>query len=347
MAKKVAVNPQERLIHFLADLLNATRPIDFSRYQDAGEWGDERTFRRMRAMVNQVWELRNQTPLFEIVDADGRPKQRGDGRFIRLVDKSLQTGRVERMAVMPAFMQMLQTLKGTILAEEFSPLYKSWYSELKGSAKRHFDRTERKFYCFSKGAKRYDAPERSEVLEEVYDALLKEQFLEVAYNSKGAKRIETLMPLSLVMFNTGLYLLCRFKKQDEPEKVYSFALETFITAKSIRGKHFNYPSDFDPQSHFDGDFGFIRTQNDKHYIVIEYRVDCWVRQYLRDRRWTGSESYECVDGVTETFSMTVTDLREVVSWILPLCDQVKIVSPTALREQVAQKVRAIAAANNF
>ena len=102
MVKKVAVNPQERLVHFLADLLNATRPIDFSRYQDAEEWGDERTFRRMRAMVNQVWEMRNQTPLFEIVDADGRPKQRGDGRFVKLVDKSLQTGRLERMAVMPA-----------------------------------------------------------------------------------------------------------------------------------------------------------------------------------------------------------------------------------------------------
>lgn len=127
-------------------------------------------------------------------------------------------------------------------------------------------------------------------------------------------------------FNTGLYLLCRFKKQDEPEKVYSFAFETFLTAKSLRGKHFNYPSDFDPQSHFDGNFGFIRTQNDKHNIVIEYRVDCWVRQYLRDQRWTGNESYECSDGVTETFSMTVTDLRDVVSWILSLCDQVNSIS---------------------
>ena len=347
MVKKVAVNPQERLVHFLADLLNATRPIDFFRYQDAEEWGDERTFRRMRAMVNQVWEMRNQTPLFEIVDADGRPKQRGDGRFVKLVDKSLQTGRLERMAVMPAFMQMLQTLKGTILAEEFNPLYKSWYSDLKGSAKRHFDRTERKFFCFSKGAKRYDAPERSEVLEEVYDALLKEQYLEVVYTSKNAKRTETMMPLSLVMFNTGLYLLCRFKKQEEPEKVYSFALETFHSAKSLRGKHFTYPSDFDPQSHFDGDFGFIRSQNDKHEVVLEYRVDSWVRQYLRDRRWTGSEHYESKDGVTEIFSMTVSDLREVVSWVLPLCDQVKIVSPTILRQQVEEKIRDIAIANGF
>lgn len=340
MPKKVVLNPQERLVHFIIDLLNASRPIEFSRYEDEEEWGDERTFRRLRALINQVWERRNQTPLFEIVDADGRVKQRGDGRFIKLVDKSLQTGRVERMAVMPAVMQMLQTLKGTILHEEFSPLYKSWYADLKGNAKKHFDRTEKKFYCFSKGAKRYDRPERTEVLEEIYDALLKEQLLQIRYVSKGDEKESVVEPLSLVMFNTGLYLLCHFQYQDG-DRVYSFALETIRSAKSMRGKHFVYPMSFHPEKHFDGDFGFIRFSEKRYVVILEYAVSSWVRSYLRERRWTGNERYESMNDGKERFHMDVSDLREVVPWLLPLCDEALVVGCNELKEELKKKLAAI------
>lgn len=345
MSKKVALNPQERLVHFIIDLLNASRPIEFSRYEDEEQWGDERTFRRLRALVNQVWERRNQTPLFEIVDADGRGKQRGDGRFIKLVDKSLQTGRIERMAVMPAVMQMLQTLKGTILHEEFSPLYKSWYADLKGNAKKHFDRTEKKFYCFSKGAKRYDTPDRSEALEEVYDALLKEQLLQIQYMSKGEDKEAIVEPLSLVMFNTGLYLLCYFQHQGSGDRVYSFALENIRAAKSLRGKHFVYPASFHPEKHFDGDFGFIRSREKQHAVVLEYAVSSWVRDYLRERRWTGNERYESVSDGKERFYMEVSDLREVVPWLLPLCDEALVVGCIELKEEMKKKLTRISKLN--
>lgn len=340
MSQKVAINPQERLINLIIDLLNSKRPIDFARYQDREEWGDERTFRRMRALLNDVWTRRNQTPLFEVVDSDGKPKQRGDGRFLKLVDKSIQSSRVEQMAVMPALMQMLQTLKGTILHDEFNPLYKNWYSDLKGSAKRHFDRTEKKFYCFNKGSKRYDLPNRSAILEETYDSLLKEQLLEIRFRRKSAEKSNVVMPLSLVMFNTGLYLLCRFQVQDDPKKVYSFALEKLISAKSLRGKNFKYPHDFDPSDHFDGDFGFIRTADKTHKVILEYEKTSWVRNYLHDRRWTGQEQYVEVEG-KEQFQMQVSDLREVTSWVLPLCDQVEILSPSELKEGIQKKAQMI------
>ena len=345
MTKKVAIGPQERIINFVIDLLNSSQPIDYSRYLDEEEWGDERTFRRMRALVNQVWEFRNQTPLFEIVDDHGRPKQRGEGRFVKLVDKSLQTGRAERMAVMPSFMQMLQTLKGTILAEEFQPLYKSWYSHLSRKEKRHFDRTEKKFYCFSKGTKRYDLPGRSEALEEVYDALLKEQALRVEVSIKNEMVERVILPLSLVMFNTGLYLLAKFKDQ-ETDKIYSFAIESFASALSIRGDHFEYPADFDPANQFEGDFGFFRSTSEPIKVTLEYDSKSWVSGYLRERRWTGNEAFKCV-GTLEIFEMEVTDLREVTSWVLPLCDQCRIVGPKELKDAVKNKILAIADRNEI
>ena len=336
LKKKVEINPQERIVHFLIDLLNASRPIEFSKYQDQELWGDERTFRRMRSLVNQVWERRNQTPLFEVVDSEGLPKQRGDGRYIKLKDKGITSARSERMAVMPAFLQMLQTLKGTILADEFQPLYSSWYADLNRAEKKHFDRTEKKFYCFNKGTKKYDSPERSEVVEEVYDALMKEQLVKVTFLRKGKEVTERLMPLTLVMFNTGLYLLCKFEDQKD-EKIYSFALETFKEATSLRGTTFRYPVNFSPKQHFDGDFGFFRDDSSEFKVVLEYSRNSWVGPYLKGRRWTGNETYELHDD-HERYSMTVTDLREVESWVLPLLSEAKVVSPDILRKSLKRKV---------
>ena len=343
--KKVGVGPQIRIINFIVDLLGSTRPIEYSRFSDEEEWGNERTFRRMRALINDAWEIKARQPLFSIVDEDGVPAERGDGRFIKLVDKSIQTSRAERMAVMPAFMQMLQTLKGTIFADEFKPLYAGWYAELPRPARKHFDRTEKKFYCFNKGSKRYDTEGRAEVLEEVYDALLKEQYLSVTRQRGDDIQNDTLMPLSLVMFNTGLYLLCRYRDSDSP-KVYTIAIEHFTSAKSLRGKGFIFPNDFAPENHFDGSFGFIRGDDACHYTVtLEYSKKSWVRTYLRDRRWTGSEEYSEPAPEMERFSMDVSDLREVLPWVLPFASDAKIISPPELIQEVRGRARKIAELN--
>lgn len=342
--KQVKINPQERIINLLIDLLLSSRPIEISRYQDAELWGDERTFRRMKSLINQVWERRNQTPLFEIVDAQGRPKQRGEGRFLKLVDKGLTTQRSERMAVMPAFMQMLQTLKGTILADEFKPLYSSWYADLSRKERQHFDRTEKKFFCLNKGTKKYDDPGKSEIVEEVYDALLKEQILSITFVRSKESVTQRALPLSLVMFNSGLYLLCRFEKQDH-QKIYSFAIDSLKSASSLKGTSFTYPVDFDPKEYFDGDFGLMRgSEKEKHKVELLYAVDSWVGPYLKSRQWTGNETYSRKNG-DEKFSMEVSDLREVESWILPLLTEAKLIGPSQLKENLKSKVEGIVKRN--
>ena len=63
---------QERSINFIADVINSRFPIPYRKYMDREEWGCDRTFRRLRTNVNDLWSRRTGHPLFKIVDAEGR-----------------------------------------------------------------------------------------------------------------------------------------------------------------------------------------------------------------------------------------------------------------------------------
>jgi predicted DNA-binding transcriptional regulator YafY len=338
---KVKVNAQVRIVELLLTLLKARAPLPYEMFTDEETWGDERTFRRTRTLLNELWQKHQGVPLLEIVDAEGVPKSKGEGRFLRLADKSLSTLNLERMAVMPAFLQLLHLLKGTILAEEFKPLYQSWYAGLSGKEKRFFDRTEKKFYYFGRGVKRYD--DKADLIDEIYDALLKEQVLEISFDRKGERVTSRVLPLTLCLFNSGLYLICNFEDQDDKKPPYKFRIESLVSAKSLRRQPFKYPASYDPARIFDGSFGFIQGPADKRTeVVLEYDRTSWVAAYLRERTWTGNERYEGIDGGRERFRMAVSDLREVSSWVLPMADQVRIAKPAGLRKEVLEMAQRIA-----
>ena len=81
------------MINLIMDLIEARNPIPFSNYSNPDVWGDERTFRRLKAKLNEEWEYRRGTPLFEIVDAAGQPAVRGE-RFLKILDQGIKTSKI-------------------------------------------------------------------------------------------------------------------------------------------------------------------------------------------------------------------------------------------------------------
>ena len=338
-------NANERMVEFIITMLNSPRPVPFEFFKDTDRWGNEKTFRVLRSRINQIWEEHNQCPFVEMVNEDGVVTTRGPDLFIKLVDPSVRNIRSQRYAVMPAFMQMLQSLKGTILADEFKPLYEIPGKTLSKSEKQYLNRTEKKFYCFNKGEKSYASEEMKEVIDEIYDALLSEKHLEIEQNSEEGVKKRKLVPLTLVMFNSGLYLLCKFVLEDGSwsERVYRFAVESLLSARSVRTETFKYPNDFDPQKEFDGQFGFISGKKEKFEVVLEYPRESWVHEYLSMRRWTGQETYVDIKKNNIRFKMEVSDLREVVTWVLPFAHEVAIVAPEVLRQEIENRGKEIIA----
>lgn len=335
MPKKVQPVAQTRILQLLIMILESRVPIPLNRFSDPDEWGDERTFRRLRNNLNETWEILRGEKLFEIVDEDGNPCTKGEKRFIKISDTKISATRVERMAVMPALLQLLGIVKGTILSESYNHMYKDFRANLPAKQRRLFDRTEKKFFYFGKGTKDY--AESEEILDEIYDALIKEQYLEITRIKAGCEEQQTVLPLTLILFNSGLYLACRFK--DNKEKIYRFRIESFIAAKSLRGQHFSYPTDYEPQTLFEGSFGFINTQQN-HEVVCSFQSNSWVSTYLKERKWTGSETYENRGSLT-LMRMNVTDLREICSWLYSMGPDIKIESPIELKSMYLDNLRKI------
>jgi predicted DNA-binding transcriptional regulator YafY len=315
--------------------MEARFPIPLARFDDEEEWGDERTFRRLRSTLNQAWEDFRGIPLFCLVDANGIEKARGEDRYIKLNDTYIQTSRPERMAVMPALLQLLGIIKGTVISQSYTHMYKDFRADLDAKQRKYFDRTEKKFFYYGKGIKLYE--DKGEVLDEVYDALLKEQKLKITRIHKGQEVEENVLPLTMILFNNGLYLACMFESQPDVSKLYKFKIESFLKAESMRGENFTYPTNYDPQNLFEGGFGFLGN-SDPHLVKIEFEQKSWVEMYLKERRWTGEETYADLPNGKSQMSMNVGNLGEVSSWLLGMGADVKAIAPPKLCEIMREKL---------
>ena len=335
MTKRVTNVPQVRILKLLSLLIESRFPVPLKHFEDEEEWGDERTFRRLRSTLNQAWEEFRGIRLCVMVDSEGREKARGEDRYIKLNDAHLRTSRPERMAVMPALLQLLGIIKGTVISQSYTHMYKDFRAELDAKQRKYFDRTEKKFFYYGKGIKLYE--DRGEILDEVYDALLKEQKLKITRKRKGELVTDVIRPLTMILFNNGLYLACLFDDQPDLRKLYKFKIETFEDAESLRGETFSYPHDYDPSDLFSGGFGFLRDES-PHSVALEFEKDGWVENYLRERQWTGEEKYEDHRPGFCQMTMNVGDLGELSSWLLGMGPAIRATAPQELVDLMTRKL---------
>lgn len=307
---------------------------------DSEDWGCGKTVGRTLRELNEIWERHHQRPLFEIVDSDGQPAQRGP-RFLRVVDDSLVSFRAERLAVFPAVLEFLKVLDGTILADEIGPIFERIVTQ-DGNGRKNtatLQKLAMKFQLVGKGVKSYAA--KRDVLDAVYDALLKELQLRVVVRRGTESQTHIICPLTLVLFNNGLYLLAYFADQDQSTPPYRWKIESFESAESLRGKHFPYPQAYDPSTIFDGEFGIYsgRAGVEKQVVEIAFANEPEVREYVQSRRFTGHETYRDAPDGRLVMRVEVSDLTELRSWVLSWGPRAEVLTPIAFREEIINAVR--------
>lgn len=326
---------QERMLKLLVMLVSSRAPIPLDTFKDENSWGDERTFQRTRAEVNQLWERLRGCPLFQIVDAEGRPARRGK-RFLKLVDadvdRDISLATKRSLVSMIAGWEFLRLIQGTILGDEFKQVEKKLNNGLSSKDRRWIAAAEKKFHYVGKGIKDYSV--KSDLLDEIYDALLKEHLLEVSVDKDGELKTYIFKPLSLVMFNNGLYLVVQFENQPEEAKPYIWRVERFVTAKCLK-KSFKYPAQFNPEDLFTGAFGLISGE-DPIPVSIVFENEPGLHTYLLDRGWTPDTRFEhLVDGRLR-MSFSTTDLTEVIPFVLGFGASAEVLEPRDLRDEVAE-----------
>lgn len=307
------------------------------------EWGDPATLRRLIKTINDAWQQTHQRSLLEIVDAQGKPTTRGE-RYLRLVKPDVDRAkfhdfRATRLAAFPAVFEFLKVIQHTIIADHLQPFYESLKQDLSKEDRRRLVKLEGKFVCASR-SKAYKG--HADVLDEVYDALLREVKLEITFSSRGSKKVDVVRPLGLIHYNSGLYLVAHFDTQKLEDEPYKFKLESLQAAESLKDQPFAYPAKFSLRDRFRGEFGiFFDAKAEPVEVELEFRADDGVKKAVKERVYTKNDKYEELTDGRLVLKFQVRGLTEVQSWVLSWGGNVRVRKPEALRRAVSEAARAM------
>lgn len=227
-------------------------------------------------------------------------------------------------------------------------------TELGGDMKEAFDKVtsrlggedgdlDRKLYALPDAPPVLAGTERfGDVLNDVLTALLRERRLELDYPPSGAgeEQAERLVldPLTLVYFRGRLYLVAR---NVAGGAVRPYALHRATAARWLRNEAAEIPANYHPEEYFSSSFGLFTGGEP---TKVRVRFEPGPARYARERRWHRSQGVvDHADGGCE-LHWTIPLTPDLESWLLSFGDGARVLAPAALRERIAARLAAAAAA---
>ncbi len=193
---------------------------------------------------------------------------------------------------------------------------------------------DRKFVFLRRGGEA--ALERNVVrLDVLVDALLDGRLVELEYRRFDAEVTKKVVrPLSLAVYEHQLYLIA-YSSKPQPT-IYRFA--RILNARAQQN-HFEYPpgSTYNPEVLFRSQFGVIVDETKPIANVVVKLTARW-KVYADDHRWHASQRTTIEgDHVLVKFDVRVCD--ELKRWILGFGHEAEVLTPTSLRDEIAEALR--------
>lgn len=177
-----------------------------------------------------------------------------------------------------------------------------------------------------------DIPSGREWLEPVLQALQQNKELEVIYeNFAGKKYAGAIRPLCIKLFKRRWYVLGQL-----PEGLMRiFSLDRFRSL-DITDISFAYPPNFSPSAYFANFYGILVTDGKPEKIVIRTYQE--LPGYLRSLPLHPTQhEIETKDGYT-VFSVSLVPTFDFIQELLLHRDQLEVISPKSLRDEIASVI---------
>lgn len=178
-----------------------------------------------------------------------------------------------------------------------------------------------------------DIPSGREWLEPVLQALQQNRMVDITYeNFFGIKFTGIVCPLCVKLFKRRWYVLCL--NSNNRKRIFSLDR---VKNLELTDKTFNYPQDFVPADYFYDVFGIVAgVERQVENIVI--RTYAELPGYLRSLPIHHSQKeLETKDEHTD-FSLRLVPTFDFIQELLLHRDQLEVISPQSLREEVAEIV---------
>lgn len=157
------------------------------------------------------------------------------------------------------------------------------------------------------------APPDPDVLDALQTGVLDHRLVEHSYrDAHGRARLGVVAPYALVGYRNGLYVLGR--RDPDDGIVRTWAVERFASAAVRRRSTFEVPADLDVSAYFGADFGIFKRPGGPLNVVVDFSAA--VARLVVARRWHASQRTEPRPGGGVRLQLQLSDLTEVVPWVL-------------------------------
>jgi predicted DNA-binding transcriptional regulator YafY len=261
-----------------------------------------------------------------------------EGRYgrarVRLVDADrahIALTRRERWTLLAA-RRVFDVFRGTALYEDITCVFDKLVETLPARERSDLRAlAERVIYLPAGGIK--DLGAAADIVDALQDGVMQQRHVRYRYKPRFGPASEgELEPYAFVLYRNGLYVVAsrRLPGGDrQPPRV--FAVERFTEAEPIRRSRFDRPADLEVAALFDGAFGIIGGSRPRRVVIDLGRA---ASIEAERRRWHHSQTVEPLAGGRVRLAFEVTDLREVVSWVLGWGPQAIVREPPELRHRV-------------
>jgi predicted DNA-binding transcriptional regulator YafY len=232
--------------------------------------------------------------------------------------------------------RLFDVFEGTPIREDVHGIFNKVVAALPRSQKSDVeDVQERIAFVPDDGHKNYEG--KTDLIITLMDCALKNRELAFRYRplrNKGRDKSGVLRPYALVLYRYGLYAVGARTYagdwSDAAERVY--ALERFLEIEP-GSAHFERPESFSVERFFRGAFGLHTGAEERRVRLLFSRE---AAPYVMARIYQPDQHVEFQDGGRVQLSFSVTDLTEVVPFVLRWGRQCEVLEPPALAQEVAR-----------
>ncbi len=288
-----------------------------------------RTYRKYKALLRDHFE--------GLRDADGRSLicevREGEESWLRLRDSSEPVGDDDpdfytRAVTMELARQAFASLKGSALAERLREHHSDFFARV-GNRTYVFRELlrglDRKVFYLSPPPKDY-GPHRK-TLRLLLRALFHNRRVYCEYQSARAVSSKVLEPLTLILWNGGLYLVARPRGSHQP---LLFVVDRFRDVRLSR-ERFRYPAEaeYSPWRFCDGHFGIFHEDREPVEVELVFAAKPWLRLFLTERKWHPTQAFETLPDGRLRMTFQATCLVEVGRFVRSFGEDVTVVRPDA------------------
>lgn len=286
---------------------------------------DARTLRRYLADLREL-------------DLPVRDEGRGDDRLITIDPRWRRTGVQLSLAEVLSLhfgRRLFNFLEGTSFAEDLEGAIERLEPAISRAHRDLARQLDTKFLAVPEPAKDYR--QVADVLDELVTAIVYNHPIEARYRNltTGIETDRLLHPYTLATFRQGLYL---FALDPEANLVKTYAVERFVDVVRRRSEHFVPPPGWRPEAHIAHAFGIISGTPEEVAFAFSERMGA----YVRERTWHPTQTFRTLPDGRLELRMNVAVTVELQSWALGFGADTEVLSPPALRRNVADALRAAA-----